>query len=217
VSKNAAKDLLFARIQPTLAEHGFKFLKARTAFERAREDVIDTYRLDFYSSSKGHRIQPGIAMRYAALDRIYHQVSGAEPANQKYHAAINFALWRVFGGIERYEFLLTDDTVESVAVAILDAFRTVALPFFESHTRIADVDRLFNERPRDYEVLVHNSDDGTRIAFATIAARLVGNPRYEELVQAYREQLAVANGGHHLPVYDALLERLRVQGPSAAA
>jgi hypothetical protein len=163
----------------------------------------------------GQRIQPGINMRFASLDRIYHQVSGAQPANQKYHAAISFAIWRVYGGTDKYEFLLTgEDAVDTVAAKIVATFHDVALPFFANHSTVADVDRLYNTAPTDYTTVVHHANTWTRCAFATIAARLTGNPNYDDLVQIYDGVLKSAQGGFHHEKYMALIKLLEREGPA---
>ena len=216
MSKQDPKSTLFERLEPELARDGFKVIKSRGAFERDRGDVSDLYKLDFYTSTAGNRIQPAVIMRFAELDRIYHQISGAKPADRKYHAAISFAIWRVYGGSEKqYEFVLSGpETVESVAASLLTTFREIALPFFESHSTIADVDRLFNEAPNEWSSLVHNTDRWTRCAYATIAAKLVGNPRYDQIVQTYASFLKTADGGHYHDRYRALLEQLERQAAS---
>jgi len=218
VSKTDAKVSLFGRLELELKDVAFKLVKPRAAYERERGNVTDTYSLGFLSSSKGDRIQPGLNMRYAELDRIYHQVSGARPADQKQHAAISFAIWRVYGGREKYEFLLAgEDTVERVAAQLIRTFREVALPFFESHSTIADVDRLFNEQPNSPESRLYNLNNVMRCCYATTAAKLVGNPRYAEIVQSYSEFLQAADQGFYVPQYQALVQRLEADAAETTA
>jgi hypothetical protein len=213
VSKEDSKSRLFERLEPEIARHGFKLIKGRGAFERDRGDVIDLYKLGFYSSSKGTRIQPEIIMRYPEMDRIYHEVSGAKPADRKFHAPISFAVWRVFGGVQqKYEFLLGgNETVEPVAASILSTFHETALPYFESHSTIADVDRAFNETPNTMPSLLQNADTWTRLAFATIAAKLVKNPKYDSIVQTYKAFIKKADGGEDSKRYQSLLKLLEEQ------
>ena len=209
MSKPDPKLALLQQLDPVFSRDGFKLIKARSAFERDRKEVTDLYKLDFLSSTKGQRIQPGIVMRFASLDNVYHQVSGAKPADRKYHAAISFAIWRIYGGMEKYEFLLTsDDAVPSVVVKLVEVYRQIALPFFESHSTVADVDRLFNKAPNEYNTILYNADAWTRSAYATIAARLAGNRDYERLVRTYEEVMKTSNGGQKHGQYLALLKLL---------
>lgn len=214
MARQDPKVSLFERIEPEAMERGFKLIRSRGAFERKRGEVTDNYILSFLSSTKGARVQPGLTMRYEPLDRIYHQISGAKPADRVYHAAISLAIWRIWGGREKYEFLLTgDDAVDEVVGKVLDTLREIALPFFDSHSTVADVDRLFNENPNSPESRLYNLNNWTRCAYATIAARLVGNPRYPELVQADAEFLARDYGEQ----YQALLRLLDTEVPGPGA
>ncbi len=214
MARQDPKISLFERVEPVATQHGFKLIRSRGAFERKRGEVTDNYILSFLSSTKGARVQPGLTMRYEPLDRIYHQVSGAKPADRVYHAAISLAIWRIWGGREKYEFLLSgEDAVDAVADKVLDTLREIALPFFESHATVANVDRLFNENPSSPESRLYNLNNWTRCAYATIAARLVGNPRYPELVNGYAALLANDYGEQ----YQALLRLLDTEVPGPGA
>lgn len=213
MSKDDPKANLFETLEPELTREGFKLIKGRGAFERDRGKVIDLYKLGFYSSSKGTRVQPEIIMRYPEMDRIYHEISGAKPADQKFHAAISFAVWRVFGGVQqKYEFLLTgSEAVQPVAASILSTFREAAAPYFESHSTVADVDRAFNETPNKMPSILQNTDTWTRIAFATIAAKIVQNPKYDAIVDAYKGYIKKADGAEAAKQYQTLLKLLQKQ------
>jgi len=209
VSKQDPKSKLFEELATELGAAGFKLVKSRGAFEREREGVNDLFKLDFYTSTAGNRIQPAIIMRFASLDRLYHQVSGAKPADRKYHAAVSFAIWRVYGGPQKYEFLLSDEsTVGTVAEKLSLTFREVALPFFDNHSTVADVDRLLNEMPNAPQTILYHTDGWTRCAYATIAAKLAANPRYDELVGVYDAYLTALDGGHNRNRYLMLLRVL---------
>jgi hypothetical protein len=213
VSTTDPKISLFQRMERELAAEGFKLVKARTAFERDRDEVTDLYKLDFYTSTAGHRIQPGIIMRFAALDRIYHQVSGAKPADRKFHAAISFAIWRIQGDMAKYEFLLSgEEVVGQVAAKLIAVSRDVALPFFERHSTVEAVDRLFNKTPNAQNTVVYNADAWTRCAYATIAAKLARNPEYERLASVYDAFMKTAEGGHRHGQYQTLVKLLEKEG-----
>ncbi len=200
---------LFARVGRELSPMGFKLVKSRRRFERRRGPVADAFTLTLLRASAGTRIQPGVNIRYEELDRIYHQVSGARPADRVHHAAISFGIATVFGDRARYEVMLAGlNRVDDAGTALMRIFEDVALPFFDRHSTIADVDRLYNEDPSSSLARHYLLHHFARCAYATIAAKLVGNPRYDEITRIYAAFLQEVGGGYRATDYEKLRELL---------
>lgn len=168
VKKPNLKAMLFAELEDALTKVGFNFFEDISWFERQRNDLADYYAFEFYKEVCGYRVQPAIHVRSHILDRIYHKISGIAPKEQIYDTAIAFVVWRVFGREKTYECRLrSEDDVKPAARKLIKIFKKTALPFFESYTSIANIDRLYNSDPETPNYWSYLVDFWTRTAYAT--------------------------------------------------
>jgi len=213
MKKPNLKAMLFTQLEPGLAEEGFKLVEATGWFERQRNDMADYYAFEFYKEVRGYRIQPAIHLRSHTMDQIYHKISGVKPKERVYDTAIAFVIWRVFGKEKTYECKLeSEDDVKPAAQKLIRVFKKIALPFFDKYTSIADIDRLYNSDPETPNYWMYLVDFWTRIAYATIAAKLAGNPRYQTLVRKYKEALKESDEDWRADQYEKLLKVLEKEG-----
>jgi len=122
---------------------------------------------------------------------------------------IAFVIWLVFGRKNYFECeLASEDDVQPVAKKLVSIFRRTALPFYAKYTSIEDIDRLYNSEPKTPKYFMYLVDFWTRTAYATIAAKLVGNPRYGELVRQYKQGLKESDDSWRAGQYDKLVKLL---------
>lgn len=204
------KLMLFEKMAPAMATEGFKLLKSTAWFVGKKGEMTDYYKTDTFASSEGIRVQPVIDVGSETIQRIYHKVSGIKPADQKYHNAVSFAIWRVYSNDDekKYEYLVRSDAdIKPVATKLLEVFRLIALPFYDRCSSIEAIDKLYNTAPNASRTQMYLIEGWARSAYATIAAKLAGNEDYLALVKAYRAFLK-AYAEHRVSQYDALVELL---------
>jgi|SRR5579859_7018822 len=81
--------------------------------------------------------------------------------------------------------------LETLIKVIPIRFKQYLLPYLDANSTIERADALLNEDPRNLSP--HNWVYPYKATMGLIAARLVKNPRYYELVRIYEEELAEAN------------------------
>ena len=200
------KNKLISDLNNEFSKLGFQFEKTQEWFRKNHDDISHFYKLDFYTTSGGYRVQPVLCVRSEKLHLMYHKISGIKQADQKYHSAINTTVWRLYRNRSDGEFILTSEMeLKSVGQSILNIFNKTALPFFDQCSSIADIDRMFNTNPDEQLSRQYNLNDFPRCCYATIAAKIVENPNYSDLVQAYRSFLKTYRKGKFLDQYEKLL------------
>jgi len=90
---------------------------------------------------------------------------------------------------KRYTILKEEDVAEVIDKALTD-IRKYIMPYFEQNVTVERMDQILNRKPKEYTV--HNSTYLNRAMMGLIAAKLVNNPRYDELVSIYDVELAGA-------------------------
>lgn len=81
--------------------------------------------------------------------------------------------------------------VKKLIEVIPHYLKETILPYFEQNSSIESVDKLLNKYPR--EISIHNSLYPLRANLAIIAARLNNNPKYNDLLNIYQEELEEAD------------------------
>jgi hypothetical protein len=107
----------------------------------------------------------------------------------------------------RFEYVIRSPSdIQAVAVQIESDFTEIAVPYFEGHSELKQIDAALNATP-DGEC-VHYAMDYLRYTHGLIVARLIGRPDYLGLVDTYRRKLAHVSNGFYLPEFEALVSDL---------
>ncbi len=202
------KTMLMSELEPSFAKQGFKLEKAMMWYVNKRNDITHYFGLQFYTAREGFSIQPAIYVRSDTLDRIYGQVTGIKSTEQKKHTAIAFSIFRVYGDEKKYECLLrSEEDIKPAAEKLATSFNDVALPFFVKCSSIEAINALFGN-PEDMARRLYMGDYFDRAMYATIAAKLAGNPNLPAIVAYYRTGLATYGQGTYADTYENLLKVL---------
>jgi len=88
-------------------------------------------------------------------------------------------------------FIFYEKDIQIVSNELIKQFKNFALPYFNTNNTVKRVDQLFNEHPRRYSV--HMSNDLFRFIKGLIAAKLVENPNFSQLLNIYSDLLVERN------------------------
>jgi len=176
--------------------YGFKLNHSTYEFRRRIVDATQIFELVFYKEGNCLKIKPEVRIKIRPIEDIYQQVS---KRGDVYRTLGNdlFEILRYIdhgeetGKGEQYYWIIKDDeSINKLIKIIPEYFKETILPYFENNSTLSRVDELLNKYPR--ELSIHNWLYPLRANLAIIAAKLNNNPKFEELVKIYEEELQEA-------------------------
>jgi hypothetical protein len=210
--KNITKSIIDG-IGKTLSDYGFDYSKRNKKFIKSKGNVQQIFELLFYKENAiSILVEPWVKIKIKPIEDIYHMVSSKDAKYNDSAITLGNNMGEIIqyyekGNEKRSEFanmryLIEDDQDVKVLIKVIPkGFIEFVLPYFDSNSSIIEVDRLLNETPR--ELSIHHPLYPTRACIGLIAAKLVSNPNYKELVTIYEEETREAN-----PFYREEFERL---------
>jgi len=186
--------------RPLLESRGFKFVKSRSSFERSTATGRLMFQFRFSTTHQlNHWVQAGCGVRHDAIERIVHQSSAIDKAAKSSTTTINKAWTRP----------LIVNTAEEQAAAITQLqtyVQEVALPFLEREYTLKDISALLNVTdPEGLPIWgvafgIHHWQRGLA------AAKLAGDPRFENLRRHYTAHVRAWNNGLYFPAFEGCLK-----------
>ena len=194
------KPLITSASGELLEPRGYKLVKSRDAFEKSsKSERRGVYLAPSASSAGNYTMQPWCGIQNNMIEECFHRTSGVDRRNRVYYTTINLQagdLW----------WLNSEHEIE-IALAGLRRFLVeTALPFLEREYSYQDYCDLLNRDPE--ENCPHQMNPQNRCHYGLIAARLAGDPRYDELKQVYATRLRRVSGGFYYPPFEKLVADL---------
>ncbi len=182
-------------------DKGFKINKRKREFYREHNGCVQILDLVFIKEGETIKIRPQIRIKIKHIEDIYHHVSKDHDDIYRVLGNDLFELIRYYDKNEetgKGEQILwkveNEKDIEKLIEVIPVYFEREILRYFEENSSIARVDELLNKYPR--EISIHNWLYPLRACLAIIAAKLNGNPKYDELVKVYEEELKNARNNY---------------------
>ena len=189
-------DELLSRIHDSFKEFDFVLNKSQSEFKRNVNDCTQIVDLFFYKRGNIITIQPEIRIKEHHIEKVYKTIS--EIKGRPYLTLGNH-LFEIVKYIddgkeideseeETRDWLIEDDNDINKLVEIIPKYlKETILPYFDQNSSVPRVDELLNKYPR--QISIHNVVYPLRANIAIIAAKLNQNPKFDELVEIYDEEL----------------------------
>jgi len=202
---------IYKSIENRLTGHGFKYVKSKDWFVRKRDYGKDYYLvtvIDDTEIGNGYLVSPAASVRIDQIEQIFNSTSGVP---SQYHGdsfTLGYDFWRKYGsdGLRFHVDITTK--LQGISDDLLSVFHKYALPFYDEHCTVEQVDRMLNTNP--YEPVDVERSIWYRCSKGIIASKLTGRLSHNNLKQMYREQVVNYANGFYLPQFDALLASLDV-------
>jgi len=192
----ARKDL-FNEIAESLEQFGFLRRKSGESFLR----IVNSGEQDFYFivNKRGVElaVQPRFSIRINSILDIYHKITVKEKEYFQDSAVLENSLGELIGYVDNnkeegtggaFNYLMKDPNDLQILKQVIPLrFQEYVLPYFDKNSSVERVDFLLNRNPT--KLVMHQWLNPDRIIMGTIAAKLVGNPRYRELVSIYTDEM----------------------------
>lgn len=193
-----AKEIL-AGLEPHFKEHGFTLDKNKRLFKRNVPECVQIFDMFFYKEPNHITIKPEIRIKVKPIENIYEEASTIEG---RPYLTLGNNLFDIVRYIDEHEesgerekavpdwLVESQRNIDKLIEVIPQYLIETMLPYFDENSSVTRVDELLNKFPR--ELSIHNRLFPLRANIAIIAAKLNKNPRYEDLLQIYEEELQEA-------------------------
>lgn len=190
-------DLLIQGISVRLLPHGFQFDGRKKYFKRETQEAVQIFDLMFTKKKDGIYVEPTIRIKIKSIEDIYHQVAMKDPSYFEGTKTLGNNLFKIqqyqedgveIDSDETKSYLIeTKKDIEILVDVISKNFEHYALPYFTRNSTVSSADQLLNSNIT--EISVHNWLYPLRANLGIIAAKLNRNPKYDELVKVYEQEL----------------------------
>lgn len=208
--KRAAIAQFIAGLRPFFEPKGFAYAKPYQAFRRKSEDLQWDFALNLFVHADAFTISPLAGVRHDAIERIFHEVSGAPETVQRDSATVLWS-WTLNRRPPRRRAFTVDRRSKVPAGVEFTAqfFVKWVEPFFREYGSLAGIDAGLNGGRAILQTR-YVTDWFDMLGRALIAARLVGRADYEALKEEYRQVVGQHRSLHPAPVksFDALAQIL---------
>ena len=194
------KNRLFKGIQELVITEGFLFNKKDELFEKNVQGGIVYFYFLHTKWPDEINFQLWWGVRIDCIADIYNMVTEKDKAYFHLTEVLSNNLGRLIDYVDNgNEFsradpqkytILKEEDVDTVISEVLADIRKYILPYFEQNVSIEKIDQILNRYPR--ELIIHNFIYPNKSMMGLIAAKLTKNPRYNQLISIYDEELAEA-------------------------
>lgn len=212
-AKTDLEHALLERVSRDLARHGFKLVKAERTWRKKTPAATFAFHLAIVHHPGDFDVLADLAVRLEAAAAVLEDALGGRDAAAK--TVGRFTLGVEIGNLtigepRRWTVTAAAD-IEPVAESLIEAFETIALPYY----------REFSDPERALAVLSGDSRDSwlhsplhhiRAIRTMALAFLLGRREEFECLAERKRAFLAVSrdlNAQRNLPVFDHVVEQLR--------
>ncbi|WP_333577720.1 hypothetical protein [Sphingobacterium sp.] len=204
---NQISEQISAGITESFEKEGFKYLKSQRKFVKKTKNVEQVFSMLYTKRNNGSiTIKPELLIHIFEIESIYKEI-----AQIKYRPYLT--LGNYFSNIRDYDgdakkyngaqtrlwLIENDEDVQHLIKIIPEYLEEDILPYFDKNSSIHRVDELLNEYPRNLSV--HNEMYPLRANIAIIAAKLNGNPNYDDLLNIYEQELEDAEENYKIEFY----------------
>jgi hypothetical protein len=189
----------------------FSLNEMENSYYRHIENGLQNFYIIFSKKKYEIFVEPRWSIKLNSILDIYHKVAKKEKKYFKYTSVLENNLGELIeyvdksndvGAFKNTQYLIeNEDDLSKLLIVIPMQFDKYVLPYFNQNSTIERVDALLNAHPKDLSV--HNWLYPLRACIAIIAAKLVNNPNYFELVAIYRQELTDA-----VPMFKTEFENL---------
>lgn len=188
---------IISGVAPIFTKYGFNVNFKQREFNREQDGCLQVFDLLFYKKGDIIEIKPEIRIKVKHIEDIYHHISIDHNdifrtlGNDLFSIVDFYDNGRETGGSSGIKWgIKNEEGVKKLIEVIPEYFKENILRYFEENSSVAKVDELLNKYPR--EISIHNWLYPLRACLAIIAAKLNDNPKYDELVSVYEEELEEA-------------------------
>ncbi|MBO2008904.1 hypothetical protein [Hymenobacter negativus] len=201
------RNALLERLASYLAPYGFVLNKALAEFTKRSAEGWEKFQLIYLVRSNGWEINPAMLIRINTVEDIYHKASYFETKCHKTTPTVGIPLEDFINDGKGYRFDLNSEAdIERCYQNIMMLFKKVVVPFFSQYNDIEQLDKEVNIENREsiFSWAIYKGSLGI------ILAKLVDNPKYNQLEEKHRIYYQQFADGFYLDEYEGVAKVLRI-------
>src|SRR5882757_5500371 len=193
------EDKLFRGMQESFLKHDFVFDAVDRSFKRSIQDGSQAFYFFVYNK-RVIEIVPNWSIKLNNMTDIYHEITVKPPEAFQYTTVLDNSLFGLMEYVDSKDKTVTSSSkrylieneadIEILKNVIPIRFEEYVLPYFNLNSSVSRVDELLNRNQR--ELIIHQWLYPHRAIMGVIAAKLTNNPKFDELVTIYDEELKEA-------------------------
>lgn len=190
---NEIKEKIALQLEDRLAKDRFVYKKTKNEFKNQIGDYIYMFILEQVSWSDHYSIKVNLAISQNKIEAILEKIIG------KFRHQYTFwqDIARVYKSPDGRQvvngnlaiLLIQNEDIDAAVETLERYYENIAKPYFERYNSLEAIDNIMNNPPFEHcPADVGNGFDG-RCMKGLIVARLVNNPKYDDLVAIYDEEI----------------------------
>jgi hypothetical protein len=190
---NEIKEKIAVQLENKLTKDGFIYKKTMNEFLCKKDDYKYMFILEQLSWGDHYSIDVRLAISQKQIETILEKIIGK--------LRFKYTFWQDLARIYKspdgrqivngnLAILLIQDEDITAAVETLEGYyENIAKPYFKRYDSLEAIDDIINNPPFEYCPADVGSGFDDRCMKGLIVARLVNNPKYDELVTIYDEEI----------------------------
>lgn len=190
---NEIKEKIAIELGDKLSKEGFIYKKTRNEFRCQRGDYTYIFILEQLSWSDHHSVDVRLAISQKQIETILEKIIGK--LRHKY------TFWRDIARIYKSPdgrqiingnlaiLLIYNEDIEAAIETLEGYYKNIAKPYFDRYQSLESIDDIMNNPPFDHSPAHVGGNFDNRCMKGLIVARLVNNPKYDELMAIYDEEI----------------------------
>jgi len=195
-----------SQLKHLLMPLGFKACKDGEGFDRKIEGGKQHFGIALCRNGLRFEFAPVTSMRLDIVENISNLFSGT-PEDLRSGTMTMVVLPDILTGVERMYPATTQDEIAASVDEVERLLIETVIPFLDAHQDLKSIDRAMNKNGLD------TSFHPWRAVHSLIVAHLAGNPRFDELVSRYRDEM-LNEPPQERAKYDEVVNYLRGMRPS---
>lgn len=186
------KELIATGLMEKFIQQGFVYKKTINQFEKMQAGNTSIFNILITAWSKHFSIDVRLYISQKKIEEIYESSVG-----KSHKITIGNTIERINASPDGRAVvngdlvinLYFDDDVEAAVESLENYYNTIAKPYFEKYQDLKSIDDIINNPPFEHSPAHVGLGLDERCMKGLIAARLVDNPNYEQLVSTYDEAI----------------------------
>jgi len=186
------KEKLAQHLSYHIASDGFVYKKGKNEFINSYGEMRYIFNMLLTAWSDHYSISVRLNISQENIEEIYERILG-----KSHRLTIENTIERIYVGFggkwlknaDMSIILFENEDIEAAVDTLVDYYNNIAKPYYKLYQTLDEIDKIINNVPFDHcpEHVGGNFDD--RCMKGLIVARLVQNPKYDQLVNIYNEKI----------------------------
>lgn len=210
-SSKDIKEEIAIKLNKKLQEFGFVYKKSNNEFVCVKENCSLIFNVLQTAWTAHYSLSVRLYISNKEVEKVYEKVFG-----KSHKLTIGNTIERISKSPDgrivvngnMAILLMQDEDIDASVETLERYYNDIAMPYFEKYQTLDAIDNIMNNPPFEYCPAHVGGSFSERCMKGLIVARLVNNPRYEELVKTYDEAIKGTMNSKSIENYNMIKDYL---------